>query len=317
MKQYLENLEKIMTSVTKIPNLGRPTMEEKKTNKKRCDYCNKVIAGLPYTCPLCEGTFCVNHHLPESHNCERKDEAKPPSVKTSPGTSTPSSSTVTREEDQSTWFFPLEEGEWSWKRRRNKFNFSRKEMLHLTGAAVLTALVALSFNWGILTHPFQAFLLSSVMVVSFLLHEIAHKFTAQHFGIWAEFRLILFGVLLTVFSILPFSPAKILAPGAVMIGSPTNKEEGGKISVSGPLVNLILGLIFSFVALFLSFLPDSISVFYIGIFLNGFIALFNLLPIAMLDGKDVLRWDKLIWGGAFGSAIFLTVLGFFLYYSFP
>jgi len=35
----------------------------------RCDYCHKQIIGLPYNCRYCGGTFCVEHHLPENHEC--------------------------------------------------------------------------------------------------------------------------------------------------------------------------------------------------------------------------------------------------------
>ncbi len=34
----------------------------------KCDYCGKEVA-LPFICPYCGGKFCVEHHLPENHNC--------------------------------------------------------------------------------------------------------------------------------------------------------------------------------------------------------------------------------------------------------
>lgn len=34
----------------------------------RCDYCGKYEM-LPFTCKYCGGTYCVNHRLPEYHQC--------------------------------------------------------------------------------------------------------------------------------------------------------------------------------------------------------------------------------------------------------
>ncbi|NIQ07842.1 MAG: hypothetical protein GWO20_19625 [Candidatus Korarchaeota archaeon] len=261
----------------------------------KCDYCGKEVS-LPFTCPLCGRKFCVDHHLPENHNCPRIDEAKPPYVKT-----TTSDTSSMSEETEWTPLFPLRERPTS--RIRRGFNFSRKEVLHLTIAAILTALIALSFQPE-LAISLRGVFLAVVMPISFLLHEIAHKFTAQRFGIWAEFRLMLFGVLLTLFSLV--SPFKILAPGAVMIASPTNMEEEGKISVAGPLVNLFLGIFFwGLYYLYTQFQ----TVLCIGIFLNGFIALFNLFPVGILDGEKVLHWNKVIWGATFMLALFLTIFG--------
>ena len=34
----------------------------------RCDFCGKPVY-LPYKCKFCGGMYCVEHHLPEKHNC--------------------------------------------------------------------------------------------------------------------------------------------------------------------------------------------------------------------------------------------------------
>lgn len=268
----------------------------------KCNFCDKEVT-LPYTCPYCGGEFCVEHHLPENHNCPNLKEATPPSAK--PPTSGASS---INEGEESPSLFPFREhNKAPFRTIKRKFNFSSKEVFHLTIAAILTALVALSFDWGrSFRNPFPSLLLAVIMVISFVLHEIAHKFTAQRFGIWAEFRLMWFGVLLTLFSLIPGSFIKFLAPGAVMIASPTNKEENGKISISGPIINLTLGVLFLTLFLF----SPSQYIFHVGFFLNGFIAFFNLLPIAILDGRKVLRWNKIVWVGSFCLSILLTVLGY-------
>jgi len=36
----------------------------------RCNYCGKNIDELPWTCKRCGQTFCGDHRLPESHDCQ-------------------------------------------------------------------------------------------------------------------------------------------------------------------------------------------------------------------------------------------------------
>ena len=71
---------------------------------------------------------------------------------------------------------------------------------------------------------------------------------AQKNGLWAEFRLTTWGVVLTFISI--FLPFRMIAPGAMMIAGTPNGDEIVKISIAGPLTNLIfsgafLGLAFA------------------------------------------------------------------------
>lgn len=199
--------------------------------------------------------------------------------------------------------------------RSTKFGFSSTEIKHLTISALLAMGVGLSVFFRVdywhaeYTDPIILLVLALVFASVFLLHEIAHKLVAQHFGLWAEFRLLLIGALLTLFSV--FFPIKFVAPGAVMIAGSANEEIVGKTSVAGPLTNITLSLV-SFTVAFL--LPSqSVQCFQIAIFsaaFNSWIALFNLLPIAMLDGLKVFKWSKIIWGMTFAMSVLLTIFTF-------
>lgn len=269
-----------------------------------CDYCGKKIQGFPFKCRYCGGTFCQDHHLPEEHDCARINEVTPPYAKTrQPTSSLEENKEVTKKPGLP--IFPLRKQKQPRQGLRRGFKFTKKEILHLSAATVLTSLVAFSLYGWQFQNLFHSIFLIGVIAPSFLFHELAHKFTAQHFGIWAEFRLMMFGVLLTLVSIIPISPIKFLAPGAVMINSPTSREKGGKISIAGPLVNVSFGVIF----LLLYLLPFLPNIFRIGVYLNGLIAVFNLLPFGPLDGKKVLRWDKVYWGTTLAIAGFLTAYG--------
>jgi Zn-dependent protease len=137
--------------------------------------------------------------------------------------------------------------------------------------------------------------------IGFILHEMAHKFTAIHYGYWAEFRkdniMLLMAVLLAALVGVVFA-----APGATVIYSNTGdgrvmtREQNGIISASGPVVNLLLCVPF-LVLVFLGGTSADSSIYLLrvigvfGIQINAMIAAFNLLPISILDGRKVFAWN--------------------------
>lgn len=135
------------------------------------------------------------------------------------------------------------------------------------------------------------FIFSSLTVgVAFLLHEMDHKFVAQHYGCFAEFRAdtqMLFIALISSFLGFIFA-----APGAVMILGYVDRKRNGLISASGPGTNLILA-VFSLAVTSVSpsgTLPWILGVY--GFYINSWIALFNMIPFGNMDGAKILRWNK-------------------------
>jgi len=128
----------------------------------------------------------------------------------------------------------------------------------------------------------------------FVFHELAHKFMAVRYGFYAEYRLWVQGLALAIIAA-TFGVVFIL-PGAVYIhGEYISKAENGKISIAGPLTQIVLALIFFVLLLFVSFSPTLYLVCSIGFTINSFLAFFNLLPIGILDGAKVLKWNPVIW----------------------
>ncbi len=197
-----------------------------------------------------------------------------------------------------------------------KIKFSKIEIRDLSKAwLAISVAFAIALSGGILYvspdfHFLQGILLAALTVgVGFLLHELGHKVVAQRYGCFAEFRsdnMMLILALITSFFGLLFA-----APGAVMIAGRVSKERNGKISVSGPMVNIILSLIFMTLGIIINqgFLG---SLFAFGFFINAWLAVFNLLPIWILDGKKVFAWNKTVYAIVFASAILLLILGNFL-----
>jgi Zn-dependent protease len=201
------------------------------------------------------------------------------------------------------------------RQAKGRIYFSPKELEHLAIAVLLVIGIGLSYAFylGALEledWPVVFAALSVIIVASFFTHEIAHKVTAQRRGLWAEFRLTVWGAILTAISIL--FPFKIISPGAVMIAGPAQLDDIGKISVAGPITNIVL----SSVLLGPVFVPNPYSlVFVIGAFFNAYVAVFNLIPFGILDGYKIFSWDKKVWALAFAVSAVLTVIsGFFVYY---
>ena len=147
--------------------------------------------------------------------------------------------------------------------------------------------------------------------VAFLLHEVAHKVVAVHYGQAAEFRADTGMLFLAVMSsLLGFIFA---APGAVHHRGRVTPGEHGRIALAGPAVNLLLMLAFVPVLLVGWTLGDGIVTLVgeCGIAINVFLAAFNLVPYGPLDGKTVLNWSRGVWAASFAvSAVLAVVLVF-------
>lgn len=187
-------------------------------------------------------------------------------------------------------------------------------MIGCLALALAFTLVFIRGGWDSWTDLVFIFIVSVVTVgLAFILHEMAHKFTAMKFGYYAAFRkdngMLLMGVALAALVGVVFA-----APGATVIyaqpGREMTKKENGLISVAGPVVNLCLGVIF-FAILIAGFSLQTVPVIILGtmgLSVNGMIAFFNMLPISVLDGKKVLAWNPVIF-----AVVIILSLGMILF----
>lgn len=173
--------------------------------------------------------------------------------------------------------------------RLGPFTTSKVEINNIIKAwGAISIAFGIVLSGGIFSAGFITMLLISALTVGlgFLLHELAHKLFAQHYGCFAEFRS--FDSMLMLAIVMSFFGFVFVAPGAVMIAGPVGRRRNGIISAAGPAMNLILAVLF---LLGLVFISDS-DVFKYGYLINTWLGLFNMLPFWNFDGKKILNWNK-------------------------
>jgi len=146
----------------------------------------------------------------------------------------------------------------------------------------------LSFNSGLINAFVAAFFTAGI---GFLLHEIMHKYAAQSYGLRAEFKAF-YNMLWIALgsSLFGFIFA---APGAVFIsGANISREKNGKISLAGPMTNIVLAIIFLIALLIVGKGGVLGEVFGFGLTINALLGAFNMIPIMPFDGAKIVAWNK-------------------------
>ena len=198
-------------------------------------------------------------------------------------------------------------------------SFSKTEVKEL-----LVSWLALSFCFAF-TRQLSSFIILfpiSLLVVgaAFVVHELSHKLVAQRFGLMASYRMWSWGILLALLTAIltELIGRKIIfaAPGAVYIFYPVApfyldyervREAEIKISIAGPLSNIIMAFLFFFISQLGGWF---FLLGYIGFQVNAFLAFFNLLPFPPMDGWKIFRGNIVLWVILFLiSIVTMTYLG--------
>jgi Zn-dependent protease len=176
-------------------------------------------------------------------------------------------------------------------------------------------------------------IMESLVVVffAFVLHELAHRIAARRYGFHAVFHVWIPGLILAMGGAL--IGLLFAAPGGVYIQAQNtveNRAKLGKSALVGPVVNMVLAVIFAvFTLVFIAFIQsyttssgaslDTASwvktieeIGVMGLEINALLAFFNLIPWGFFDGFKVFQWNKKVWIIAFISSILLFVLTFFV-----
>ena len=254
----------------------------------KCEYCGKEVA-LPFRCKYCGGIFCVEHHLPENHECPALKEKKVMSPAFLP--------------KYSLTYEPRFEEPIKVRKISLGFKFYPGEIRDLIIATVAVFLAFATLRLPL--TPYRAITILFVVITCYIVHELAHKFSAQYYGYFARFTLEPFGLALTLItSIIPFG-IKVIMPGDVRIGVFTgfpDVKKVGVIAAAGPISNLVI----FFIAKVLENL--GFGLFADVAMINAWVSFFNLIPIGVLDGLKILKWNIGVWALLFILAFAATFL---------
>ncbi len=192
-----------------------------------------------------------------------------------------------------------------------RFSISLREVKDLIISVLVLGLV---FSFSNLNN----FVINTLIIgVAFIVHELAHKIVAEYFDCKAEYVLWGQGVLLSlIIGLFTNGLFVFAAVGFVVINSYYSSrvgfrffhltlEESGKISVAGPLGNVLIGLISALFAKSNPLMSASVN-------LNFTLAIFNLLPFPPLDGSKVFMWSRIAWFSIIASVSIIYLLTLFI-----
>jgi Zn-dependent protease len=178
--------------------------------------------------------------------------------------------------------------------------------------SVLVLCVVFSYP-EFITSPSFFFVSLLVVGIAFMGHELSHKFVAIRQGLWSEYRMWPQGIMMALlFSIATGGMFVFAAPGAVYFrsgwpGIGPGRKGMIKISMAGITFNIVL----MWAALVLFFATGA-GIFSYMALINGWLAIFNLIPVSMLDGQKLMKLDKKVWSVLFSAAMAGFVLSWLL-----
>ena len=196
------------------------------------------------------------------------------------------------------------------------FSFTRNEIRDLIIAFIVISVAFTISNVGLDAYGVLS-ILPIIMVgvgIGFLLHELGHKYVAMEYGYRSEFKAWPLGLVIALAT--AFIGWVFAAPGVVHTYAANMTDEiNGKISIAGPMANMVLALIFIVIAALIYPLKSYfviIQLIYlictVGFSVNSFLAAFNLLPFYSLDGIKVLKWNAKIWFIIFAIAAIMLLM---------
>ena len=196
--------------------------------------------------------------------------------------------------------------------KRKIMGFSQAEFKDLGIAMlVLSIAFALAFSGGVqnidwIAFPFVFIIATIAVLTAFVFHELAHKFMAQRFGCWAEFRSWQAGLMIAlVFSMMG---GLFAAPGAVWIRGNVTKSQNGMISAAGPMTNIMIALAAFGTSFLMGDSDIRFIVFFIG-YVNAFVGGFNMIPFMPFDGAKIVKWNIGIYVVMVVLVLFLIAIG--------
>jgi Zn-dependent protease len=190
---------------------------------------------------------------------------------------------------------------------RSNDNF---ELLKMWAGTTVAFAIA-STGGNVLSNGFLSALLISAVVcgLAFVLHELAHRIVARHYG--AEAHFVANNGMLLISIVIAFLGVLFAAPGAVWHRGYLTRRQSGLIALAGPATNFALAVLFLLALIFIvasrSNVPGWVTDLCAdGYRFNAWIGLFNMIPAGPFDGAKVLQWSVLVFGITVAVGILLV-----------
>ncbi|MBA7623602.1 hypothetical protein ES703_30999 [subsurface metagenome] len=317
-----------------------------------CAHCGDEIIGDPFFCSGCGYNYCLRHKEPENHDCSVVRDS----------TSFQQTPTTTQTFSQSPQVAPISQeqlhqqpatpgpvrgttdGTYTWYRQESQIPVDafdpdsgikfkgillphKSELFHfIIGVSLIFIIGILTFYPNLINTGYEwaIFMLAGFYATAFLFHEFGHRQVALHFGLQTKFRLLTFGMILTV-SGLVFGLYSLISgglgfpslalPGAVVVlGLSKIDRTTGLCKAAGPIVNLVYGTILFIISFIIPTYPLN-QLIGVAASLNFMLGTFNMIPIGILDGQNIWKWNKKIYIALAGSLLILLIITYSLVYA--
>ncbi|MFW9987854.1 MAG: hypothetical protein ACFFC3_04295 [Candidatus Odinarchaeota archaeon] len=321
----------------------------------KCAHCGDEIIGEPFYCNDCGYNYCLRHKEPENHDCSivrgSTSFQQTPTITTSysqPTETVPISQEQTFQQSTTSGVVRgTTDGTYTWYRQESQIPVDafdsdsgidfkgillphKSELFHfIIGVSLIYLIGIITFIPNLITlegYEWTIFMLAGFYATAFLFHELGHRQVAKHFNLQTKFRLLTYGMMLTVIGVVMniYSlisggnnfPSLALPGAVVVLGLSTIDRTTGLCKAAGPTINLIYGsilLIISFI------IPDDPLNYLVCLAanLNFMLGTFNMIPIGILDGQNIWRWNKKIYIALCGSLLILLITTYALIYAPP
>jgi len=192
------------------------------------------------------------------------------------------------------------------------FMAHKSELTHFLIAGIIIYVIGLiSFSSMVSSAYFWTlFVLAGFYLTAFIFHELGHRQVAVHFKLQTKFRLLTYGLLMTLLSF-----GRMALPGAVVVlGLEKISRKTGLCKAAGPFVNLVYGILLFLISFFIPIYPLNF-IFCVGAQLNFMLGSFNMIPFGILDGQNIWKWKKNVYFGLIGALLPLLIITMVIMYT--
>ena len=288
-----------------------------------CAHCGNDIMGEPFFCSDCGQNYCSLHKDPIDHECNIvRENLNLQQMQPSTSSYTEHMQVSPIHHEQEYQQSPpgiargTTDGTYTWFRQESQVPTNAfdpdsgikfkgilfphlSELIHLLIASILIFVIGFMIFYKTSGFTWPTFMLAGIYMSAFLFHEFGHRQAAIRFKLQTKFRLLTFGMYLTVFSLvagLMQLPVPSLAlPGAVVVlGLEKISKKTGLCKAAGPLVNLVYGIVLFVISFLIPIYPLNF-LFVISAYLNFMLGAFNMIPIGILDGQNIWKWNRKVY----------------------